>query len=132
MDFLKQPDVTIHPGAALRFRPVNMDVLPLYHIVLMLSLLCRLILLLMRWEGRNITLGAVRRCSTAVTWQYESVLFSAYPNGFWAFNSAGPGNCCFVFGRGARSGAQNACRAFCLRADHAVDLHRRIWPRSSA
>src|SRR5580692_1272688 len=37
MDFLKQPDVTIVQAMLLRFRPVNMDVLPLY-IVLMLSL----------------------------------------------------------------------------------------------
>ena len=37
MDFLKQPDVTIVQALLLRFRPVNMDVLPLY-IVLMLFL----------------------------------------------------------------------------------------------
>src|ERR1041384_3943490 len=37
MDFLKQPDVTIVQALLLRFRPVNMDVLPLY-IVLMLAL----------------------------------------------------------------------------------------------
>ncbi len=37
MDFLKQPDVTIFQALILRFKPVNMDVLPLY-IVLMLSL----------------------------------------------------------------------------------------------
>src|SRR5260221_4847934 len=47
MDFLKQPDVTIVQALLLRFRPVNMDVLPLY-IVLMLSL--TLILLLIRWR----------------------------------------------------------------------------------
>src|SRR4029078_6154007 len=37
IDFLKQPDVTIVQALLLRFRPVNMDVLPLY-IVLMLFL----------------------------------------------------------------------------------------------
>jgi hypothetical protein len=46
MDFLKQPDVTIIQ-ALLRFRPVNMDVLPLY-IVLMLFL--PIILWLMKWR----------------------------------------------------------------------------------
>src|SRR5216684_2884724 len=46
MDFLKQPDVTIVQALLLRFRPVNMDVLPLY-IVLMLFL--PLILWLMKW-----------------------------------------------------------------------------------
>src|SRR5258705_5614597 len=47
MDFLKQPDVTIIQALLLRFRPVNMDVLPLY-IVLMLFL--PLILLLMKLQ----------------------------------------------------------------------------------
>ena len=50
MDFLKQPDVTIVQALLLRFRPVNMDVLPLY-IVLMLFL--PLILWLMKWKGRR-------------------------------------------------------------------------------
>src|SRR5262245_3374286 len=36
LDFLKSPDVTIVQALLLRFRPVNMDVLPLY-IVLMVS-----------------------------------------------------------------------------------------------
>ena len=48
MDFLKQPDVTIVQALLLRFRPVNMDVLPLY-IVLMLFL--PLILWLMKWKA---------------------------------------------------------------------------------
>src|SRR5258708_20907426 len=47
MDFLKQPDVTIVQALLLRFRPVNMDVLPLY-IVLILFL--PVILGLMRWK----------------------------------------------------------------------------------
>ncbi len=47
MDFLKQPDVTIIQALLLRFRPVNMDVLPLY-IVLMLFL--PVILWLMKWR----------------------------------------------------------------------------------
>ncbi|MDH8195749.1 OpgC domain-containing protein, partial [Klebsiella pneumoniae] len=37
LDFLKQPDVTIVQALLLKFRPVNMDVLPLY-IVLMIFL----------------------------------------------------------------------------------------------
>src|SRR6202011_6382814 len=48
MDFLKQPDVTIVQALLLRFRPVNMDVLPLY-IVLMLFL--PLILWVMKWKA---------------------------------------------------------------------------------
>src|SRR5712671_4945244 len=80
MDFLKQPDVTIVQALFLRFRPVNMDVLPLY-IVLMLSL--PLILALMRWKP-DITL-ALSALLYVVTWEYD-LYFSAYPNGFWAFN----------------------------------------------
>src|SRR6185312_15249707 len=53
MDFLKQPDVTIVQALLLRFRPVNMDVLPLY-IVLMLFL--PIILGLMKWRP-DVSLG---------------------------------------------------------------------------
>ncbi|MGY4367310.1 hypothetical protein ACVW1A_003375 [Bradyrhizobium sp. LB1.3] len=80
MDFLKQPDVTIVQALLLRFRPVNMDVLPLY-IVLMLAL--PLILWLMKWRP-DVTLG-LSVLLYAVTWEYDLYL-SAYPNGFWAFN----------------------------------------------
>jgi hypothetical protein len=80
MDFLKQPDVTIVQALLLRFRPVNMDVLPLY-IVLMLSL--PLILVLMRWKP-DLTL-ALSALLYAVTWKYD-LYFTSYPNGFWAFN----------------------------------------------
>ena len=80
MDFLKQPDVTIVQALLLRFRPANMDVLPLY-IVLMLSL--PLVLVLMRWKP-DLTL-ALSVLLYAVTWEYDLYL-SSYPNGFWAFN----------------------------------------------
>src|ERR1700751_2378010 len=80
MDFLKQPDVSIFQALILRFKPVNMDVLPLY-IVLMLSL--PLILVSMRWKP-DVTL-ALSVLLYAVTWDYD-LYFTAYPNGFWAFN----------------------------------------------
>ena len=80
MDFLKQPDVTIVQALLLRFRPVNMDVLPLY-IVLMLAL--PLILALMRWKP-DVTL-ALSAMLYAVTWEFDLYLTS-YPNGYWAFN----------------------------------------------
>ncbi|WP_431206167.1 OpgC domain-containing protein [Bradyrhizobium betae] len=80
MDFLKQPDVTIVQALLLRFRPVNMDVLPLY-IVLMLAL--PVILWSMKWKP-DVTLG-LSVVLYAVTWEYDLYL-SAYPNGFWAFN----------------------------------------------
>src|SRR5579871_1521209 len=80
MDFLRQPDVTIFQALILRFKPVNMDVLPLY-IVLMLSL--PLILALMRWKP-DVTL-ALSALLYALTWHYD-LYFSAYPNGYWSFN----------------------------------------------
>src|ERR1700755_1323561 len=80
MDFLKQPDVTIVQALLLRFRPVNMDVLPLY-IVLMLFL--PLILWLMKWKA-DATL-ALSAGLYALTWHFDLYL-SAYPNGVWFFN----------------------------------------------
>src|SRR5271166_619311 len=80
MDFLKQPDVTIVQALLLRFRPVNMDVLPLY-IVLMLFL--PLILWLMRWKADVTLLLSV--ALYAITWKFDLYL-TAYPNGYWAFN----------------------------------------------
>src|SRR5579871_4582784 len=80
MDFLKQPDVTIVQALLLRFRPANMDVLPLY-IVLMLAL--PLILLLMRWRA-DLALG-LSVLLYAVTWEFDLYL-TAYPSGFWVFN----------------------------------------------
>src|SRR6266576_2528837 len=80
MDFLKQPDVTIVQALLLRFRPVNMDVLPLY--IILMSFL-PVILWLMKWKT-DVTLG-LSVALYALTWHYDLYL-SAYPNGFWAFN----------------------------------------------
>jgi hypothetical protein len=80
MDFLKQPDITIFQALILRFKPVNMDVLPLY-IVLMLSL--PLILVSMRWRP-DVTL-ALSALLYAATLHWDLYL-SAYPNGNWTFN----------------------------------------------
>ena len=71
---------TLAQGLILKFKPVNLDVLPLY-IVLMLFL--PLILWLMRWRP-DVTL-ALSVVLYAVTWEFDLYL-TAYPNGFWAFN----------------------------------------------
>src|SRR5258708_5228360 len=100
MDFLKQPDVTIVQALLLRFRPVNMDVLPLY-IVLMLFL--PVILGLMRWKA-DIAL-ALSVVLYALTWHFDWYL-TAYPNGFWFFNPLA-WQLLFVFGAWcAMGGAQ--------------------------
>jgi hypothetical protein len=104
MDFLKQPDVTIIQALLLRFRPVNMDVLPLY-IVLMLFL--PLILWLMKWKA-DVTL-ALSALIYVLTWHFDWYL-SAYPNGVWFFNPFA-WQLLFVFGAWcAMGGAQRMSR----------------------
>src|SRR5689334_10649767 len=68
MDFLKQPDVTIIQALILRFRPVNMDVLPLY-IVLMLFL--PVILWSMKWRT-DVTL-VLSAALYAATWYFDQI-----------------------------------------------------------
>lgn len=80
LDFLKQPDVTIVQALLLRFRPVNMDVLPLY-IVLMLFF--PPVLWLLRRKA-DMALG-LSVLLYAVTWELELALPS-YPSGTWYFN----------------------------------------------
>ena len=79
-DFLKHPDAAFAQALLLRYRPLNMDVLPLY-IVLMFFL--PLILWLMKWRA-DLTL-ALSVALYVLTWKYDLYL-TAYPNGFWAFN----------------------------------------------
>src|SRR5438477_5992548 len=53
LDFLKQPDVTIVEALLLKFKPANMDILPLY--IVLLLLFPPILWLLQRWPG--VTLG---------------------------------------------------------------------------
>jgi hypothetical protein len=79
-EFLKQPDVTLIQALLLKFKPVNMDVLPLY-IVLLLGFPPILWLL-----QRNATLAlAVSAALYAATWHYGWNL-PGYPSGHWWFN----------------------------------------------
>src|SRR5579862_4928989 len=104
LDFLKEPDVTIVQALLLRFRPVNMDVLPLY-IVLMLFL--PLILWLMK-RSADLTL-ALAVVLYAATWKFDLYL-TAYPSGFWVFNPFA-WQMLFVFGAWcAQGGAQRMSR----------------------
>lgn len=80
LDFLKQPDVTIVQALLLKFRPVNMDVLPLY-IVLMIFL--PLIIWLMQRKA-DLAL-ALSVALYVLTWEFDLAL-PAYPNGTWFFN----------------------------------------------
>jgi hypothetical protein len=109
LDFFKQPDVTIVQALLLKFRPVNMDVLPLY-IVLMLFLPA--ILLLMRWKPDLTLLLSV--ALYVVTWQFD-LAFPAYPDGVWYFNPLA-WQLLFVFGAWcALGGAQRMSRLMTSR-----------------
>ncbi len=80
LDFLKQPDVTIIQALLLKFKPSNMDVLPLY-IILMLLFPPTLWLLLFR---STLALAA-SVLLYALTWQFGWNMPS-YPSGYWYFN----------------------------------------------
>lgn len=80
VEFFKQPGETLVQALLLRFRPLNMDVLPLY-IVLMAFL--PLILWLIKLRA-DIAL-ALSVVLYAITWRFDLHL-TAYPNGFWSFN----------------------------------------------
>ena len=80
VDFLEQPGESLIQALLLRYRPLNMDVLPLY-IVLMFFL--PLILLMIKWRA-NLAL-AISVALYALSWQYDLHL-TAFPDGFWSFN----------------------------------------------
>ena len=80
LDFMKNPDVTIMQALLLKFKPVNMDVLPLY-IVLLLWFAPMLWLLL---RAPSLALMASALLYTFM-WVFDWN-FPAYPNGTWAFN----------------------------------------------
>jgi len=80
LDFLKQPDLTIVQALLLKFKPANMDVLPLYIILL---LLFPPILWLLRLQS-TLALGA-SVLLYVLTWHFNWNLPS-YPSGHWYFN----------------------------------------------
>jgi hypothetical protein len=79
-DFLRQPDVTLVQALLLKFKPANMDVLPLY-IVLLAGFPPMLWVLL---RAPAVGLGA-SLLLYLLTWNFEWNL-PAYPNGYWVFN----------------------------------------------
>jgi hypothetical protein len=80
LDFLQQPDITLVKAMLLQFKPANMDVLPLY-IVLLAGFPPMLWLLLRR---PNLAFGvSALLYMLARYWDWN---LPAYPNGDWAFN----------------------------------------------
>jgi hypothetical protein len=80
LDFLKQPDMTIVQALLLKFKPVNMDILPLY--IILLLLFPPVLWLLQRAPTWG--LGAALALYV-LTWQFGWNL-PAYPEGTWYFN----------------------------------------------
>jgi hypothetical protein len=80
LDFLKQPDTTIIQALLLKFKPVNMDVLPLY--IILLLLFPPVLWLLQRKP--TLALGASAALYVvAVRFDWN---LPAYPDGVWFFN----------------------------------------------
>src|SRR5499433_1522458 len=104
LDFLKQPDVTIVQALLLKFKPSNMDVLPLYIILL---LLFPPILWLLQFRA-TLALGA-SVLLYVLTWRYGLNLPS-YPSGVWYFNPFA-WQLLFVFGAWCALGGANRLTA---------------------
>jgi hypothetical protein len=80
LDFLKQPDITIFQALLLKFKPANMDVLPLYIVLLLLFPFALWLLL------RQPTLALAGSVALyGLSWYFDWNL-PAYPNGVWYFN----------------------------------------------
>ena len=80
LDFLKQPDQTIIQALLLKFKPANMDVLPLY--IVLLILFPPILWLLQRAP----TVALVGSAAVYVlAWRFNFNL-PAYPEGVWYFN----------------------------------------------
>ena len=80
LDFLKQPDQTIVQALFLKFKPANMDVLPLY--IVLLILFPPILWLLQR--APTVALGASAALYVLAWWL--NINLSAYPEGVWYFN----------------------------------------------
>src|ERR1700748_1725230 len=80
LDFIKQPEVAITQALLLKFKPVNMDVLPLYIVLLFFFPLVLWLLI------RNATVALVLSVMLyALTFAYDWNIPS-YPAGYWYFN----------------------------------------------
>ena len=80
LDFLKNPDVTIIQALLLKFKPANMDVLPLYIVLLMAF--PPMLWLLIRKASVALALSVALY---VLAWEFE-LNIESYPSGHWYFN----------------------------------------------
>ncbi len=80
LDFLKTPDVTIIQALLLKFKPANMDVLPLY--IVLLLLFPPILWTLLRSATAALAISVL---IYALTWEFGWNIPS-YPSGHWWFN----------------------------------------------
>ena len=104
LDFLKQPDVTIIQALLLKFKPVNMDVLPLY--IVLLLLFPPILWLLLRQPD-----AGARRLGAALRARPGSSAGTCRPirAGIWYFNPFA-WQLLFVFGAWCALGGAAAAR----------------------
>ena len=125
LEFLQQPDVTLVQALLLKFKPVNMDVLPLY--IVLMALFPPVLWLLLR----NATLAlALSVALYALTWEFGWNL-PAYPSGTWFFNPFA-WQLLFVFGAWCALGGAEKLHGLLHSRDHARGRDRAIWCSPSA
>ena len=109
LDFLKNPEVTIIQALLLKFKPVNMDVLPLY--IVLLLWFPPVLWLLLRLPSLALVASATLY---TLMWQFEWNI-PAYPQGEWVFNPFA-WQLLFVFGAWcAQGGARRMSRILSSR-----------------
>jgi hypothetical protein len=104
LSFLQHPDVTVLQAMLLKFKPVNMDVLPLY--IILLAGFAPVLWVLIR--APTMALGG-STLLYILMWEFEWNI-PAYPEGYWVFNPFA-WQLLFVFGGWcALGGAQRLTR----------------------
>src|SRR6266567_2158977 len=107
--FLQHPDATIVQALLLKFKPVNLDVLPIYILFL---LAFPAVLWLLR---RNLALPlAASAVLYALTWMFQWNCRRIRRASGFSIRSRG--SCCSCSARGAQPAAPNACKLSCARA----------------
>ncbi len=113
-DFLRQPDVALVQALLLKFKPANMDILPLY--IALLAAFPPYIWLLFRAPTLALLVSVV---IYLFAWIF-AINLPAYPSGHWAFNPFA-WQLLFAFGAWCALGGMERIRDF-IRSPYSVAL----------